>query len=80
MDAMKLTGKTKFQTSLHNFSISKSGGLAPLQLTCDVTDLPIELVKVSTTPNNDAIRRYIEVTGDTTYGHFGERADVLRIK
>jgi hypothetical protein len=80
MDAMKLTGKTKFQTPLHNFSISKSGGLAPLQLTCDVTDLPIELVKVSTTPNNEAIRKYIEVTGDTTYGHLGERADVLRIK
>lgn len=79
IQSMKITGKTKFQISLYNFRISKSGGIAPLQLDCDIDDLPENLLKVTKAPNNDAIRKYIELTSDNPYAHLGERSEILRV-
>lgn len=79
-NCMRETGKTKFQTPLYSFSISKVGGKLPLILDVDVEELPEELTTVVKKPNNDEIRNYIETTGDISYAHFGERAETLRIK
>ena len=46
----------------------------------DTSELPDDLVKITETPDLDAIRKYIEETGDLTYAHFGERGESLRIK
>lgn len=78
--SMKHTGKEKFKTNLFNFSISKNGGKSPVILRCEVEKLPTDLCSVTYKPNLDAIREYIEKTGDVTYAEIGERGESLRIK
>lgn len=80
-ESMKATGKEKFKTELFSFSIQKNGGKIPVIVDVkDTSELPDELVKIIETPDLDAIRKYIEETGDLTYAHFGERGESLRIK
>ena len=80
-DSMKATGKEKFKTDLFSFAIQKNGGKIPVIVDVkDTSELPDDLVKITETPDLDAIRKYIEETGDLTYAHFGERGESLRIK
>lgn len=83
-DTMIKTDKRKFKTDLFSFSIVRNGGKDPIILASDIKpeDLPEELktVKITTTANKEAIRQYIEETGDLTYGSIGERGESLRIK
>ena len=80
-ESMKATGKEKFKTDLFSFSIQKNGGKIPVIVDVkDTSELPDDLVKITETPDLDAIRKYIEETGDLTYAHFGERGESLRIK
>ena len=81
-NAMKETGKVKFNTDLFWFSIRKNGGKAPIVLDVPEEDLPDDLVKVTVTrkADKDAIAKYIEETGDETYAHVGERGERLQIK
>ena len=80
-EAMKATGKTKFKTELFSFAIQKNGGKNPVIVDVkDTSELPDDLVKITEAPDLDAIRQYIEETGDLTYAHFGERGESLRIK
>ena len=79
--AMKATGKTKFKTDLFSFAIQKNGGKAPVVMDVqDTSELPDNLVKITEAPDLDAIRKWIEETGDVTYAHLGERGESLRIK
>ena len=80
-ESMKATGKEKFKTDLFSFSIQKNGGKIPVIVDVkDTSELPDDLVKITEAPDLDAIRKYIEETGDLTYAHFGERGESLRIK
>ena len=79
-NGMKITGKTDFSSGNYKFKICKNGGKLPIELKVDVNELPNELVTISKKANNDAIREYIEKTGDVTYATFGERGESLRIK
>lgn len=79
-NAMKETGKTKFKTDLFAFSIAKNGGKIPVVVDVETADLPDDLVNIVEKPDLDALRDYIERTGDLTYAHFGERGESLRIK
>jgi hypothetical protein len=80
-DSMKATGKTKFKTDLFSFAIQKNGGKIPVIVDVkDTSELPDDLVKITETPDLEAIRKYIEETGDLTYAHFGDRGESLRIK
>lgn len=80
-DSMKKTGKEKFKTDLFSFSIQKNGGKIPVIVDVkDTSELPDDLVKITEAPDLDAIRKYIEDTGDLSYAHFGERGESLRIK
>lgn len=79
-NAMKLTGKEKFTKGVFKFSIRKNGGKQPVILDVLEEDLPDELVKVTRKADNDAIRKYIEETGDVTYAHLGERGDSVSIR
>lgn len=78
--SMKSTGKTDFSSGNYRFKIRKNGGKLPIELMVDVSDLPDDLVTITRKPNNDAIRFYIQTTGDVTYARFGERGESLRIK
>ena len=79
-EAMKATGKEKFTKGVFNFSIRKNGGKQPVVLDVDERELPDELVKITRKADNDAIRKYIEETGDVTYAHLGERGDNVSIR
>ena len=80
MWSMKQTGKEKFKTELFSFSVAKNGGKLPLVIDVPATDLPAELQSVSIEADNDALRKYIEETGDLSYGHFEDRGEHLSIR
>lgn len=79
-DAMKLTGKTKFKTTLFSFSIAKNGGKIPVIVDVECSELPDEYVIISEKPDTEALRAYIEKHGTCKYAHYGERGESLRIK
>ena len=79
-NTMKVTGKTKFKTNLFSFNIQKNGGAAPVVVTVDTSKLPDDLVIITEKPDLKALAKYIEETGDVSYGYIGERGESLRIK
>lgn len=79
-NAMKLTGKTKFKTTLFNFSIAKNGGKIPVIVDADCSEMPDDFVIISKKPNVEALREYIEKHGTCAYAHYGERGEGLRIR
>ena len=79
-DAMKLTGKTKFKTTLFSFNIQKNGGKIPVIVDVDTSYLPDDLVTITEKPNLDAIAAYLETNPECKFAHFGERGESLRIK
>lgn len=79
-EAMKKTGKTKFNTGLFNFSICKNGGKVPIVLNVDANDLPKKFSIVEKKPNMDALREYLETGLKLKYATLGERGEHLRIK
>lgn len=78
-NAMRLEDKLKFKTDLFSFGIAKNGGKAPLILDVEPDELPEALLKPREA-DREAIRKYIEETGDISYGHFEERGESLRIR
>ena len=80
MYGMKETGKTKFKTELFSFGVAKNGGKAPLIIDVETDELPDELKTISVSANNDAIRKYIEDTGDLSFAHIGDRGEHLSIR
>lgn len=80
MYSMKETGKTKFKTELFSFGVQKNGGKAPIELTVKPEELPDELRKVEYKADNDAIREYIESTGDLSYAVIKDRGEHLSIR
>lgn len=79
-DAMKMTGKEKFKTTLFSFSIAKNGGKIPVIVDVDCSELPDDLVTITEKPNLDAIAVYLEKHPESKFGHFGERGEHLNIK
>ena len=79
-NSMKASGVNKVEGELFTVAIQKNGGKAPIVLDVEVEELPDELVKVKESADLEAIRQYIEETGDITYAHIGERGESLRIK
>lgn len=77
--AMRLEDRLKFRTELFNFGIQKNGGKAPLVLDVSPEELPEELLKPREA-DREALRKYIEETGDVSYGHLEERGESLRIR
>ncbi len=78
--AMAQTGMRKFSSGVFSFAIVKNGGKAPIVEIPPAEELPEELTRVTIEPDKDAIRKYIEETGDLSYGSIGERGESLRIR
>ncbi len=80
--AMKLTGKTKFKTSLFSYAIQKNGGIAPLVI--DKPDeIPVKyLIPQPPKTDGDAIRKLLSESGteDIGWAHLEPRGESLRIR
>jgi hypothetical protein len=78
--SMKKTGKTKFKTSLFNFSIAKNGGKAPLKIDVPVDLIPLEYFRRTERElNNELIRNDLDA-GKIDFAHYEDRGESLRIK
>ena len=81
-DSMKATGITKAGGQLFTVAIQKNGGKLPVIMAegADLSVLPDQLVKVTRTPELDAIRELLEVDKVVEGFTLGERGESLRIK
>ena len=77
--SMKATGTNKVKGQIFSVAIQKNGGKLPVIVDVDVAYLPDELVKVTESPDLDAIAKMLE-QGESPLAHFGERGESLRIK
>ena len=78
-DSMKATNTNKVKGQIFTVSIQKNGGKLPVIVDVETSELPDELVKVVESPDLEAIAKLID-SGNTQYGHYGERGESLRIK
>lgn len=78
--SMKETGEEKFKTDLFSFAVTANGGKVPMVIDVDPEDLPEDMQVINVEADKDALRKYMEDTGDFTYAHFEERGEHLRIR
>lgn len=77
-EVMKETGKTKFKTAKFSFGIQKKGGLAPLWIDEDYSNIPQKYLKVE--PDNTKIRQALDSGENIIFAHYEERGESLRIR
>lgn len=77
-EVMIETGKTKFKTAKFSFGIQKNGGLAPLWVDEDYSNIPQKYLKVE--PDNTKIRQALDTGENIMFAHYEERGESLRIK
>ena len=77
-EVMKELGKNSLKTAKFTFSICKNGGLAPLVVDEDYTNIPQKYLKVE--PDNKKIREALDNGAKITFAHYDERGEGLRIK
>lgn len=75
-NVMKATGKTKFDTELHKFSIQKN---APSLVIDDESKVPVHFLVVKEEINKTAIKDAIKAGEEITFAHL-EQGESLRIK
>ena len=78
-DSMKATNTDKVKGQLFTVAIQKNGGKLPVIVDVETSELPDELVKITESPDLEAIGKLLE-SGNCKYAHFGERGESLRIK
>ena len=78
-DSMKATNTTTIKTGVFNVAIQRNGGKLPVIVDVETAYLPKDLVKVTESPDLEAIAKLID-SGNTQYAHYGERGESLRIK
>ena len=77
---MRFIGKTKFKTALFSFNIQQNGGLQPLEVSSDISDIPMRfLVYPDPVPDNKKIREYLE-EHEVEWAHLLPRGESLRIR
>lgn len=77
-ETMIETGKTKFKTAKFSFGIQKNGGLAPLWIDEDYSNIPQKYLKVE--PDNTKIRQALDTGENIIFAHYEERGESLRIR
>ena len=78
--AMEKAGKTKVDAGIFKVSIQQNGGVRPLQINCDPSELPKEFQKVVFEPNGEVIRHYLDEGGHSVLFEYKERGTSLRIR
>lgn len=76
-EVMRETGKIKFKTAKFSFGIQKNGGLAPLWIDEDYSNIPQKYLKVE--PDNTKIRQALEEK-ELPFAHLEPRGESLRIR
>ena len=76
-EVMRETGKTKFKTAKFSFGIQKNGGLEPLWIDEDYSNIPQKYLKVE--PDNTKIRQALEEK-ELPFAHLEPRGESLRIR
>lgn len=76
-EIMRETGKIKFKTSKFNYSIQANGGLQPIWIDEDYSNIPQKYLKVE--PDNTKIRQALEKT-ELPFAHLEPRGESLRIR
>lgn len=83
-EAMNLIGKKKISGNLFSFTVAKNGGRRPIIIDAELTDIPANFVKVSMTPDKDAIAEYLQAAEaehiECNWAHWGEQGESLRIR
>ena len=77
-EIMRETGKTKFKTAKFSFGIQKNGGLLPLWIDEDYSNIPQKYLKVE--PDNSKIRQALDNGENIIFARYEERAESLRIR
>ena len=80
MWGMKETGKEKIKSELFSIAVSKNGGKVPITIDVEPEELPEEFQKITVEADKDALRDYIQETGDLSYAHLEERGEHLSIR
>lgn len=78
-DSMKATNTDKVKGQLFTVAIQRNGGKLPVIVDVETSELPDELVKITESPDLEAIAKLLE-QGESPLAHFGERGESLRIK
>lgn len=76
-ESMRVSGKTKFKTSLFSFSIAKNGGKQPLDI-YDTVPEGYSIVKLE--PDKEKIRQALENGEELPFAILQERGESLRIR
>lgn len=77
---MRAIDKKKFKTALFSFNIQANGGLQPLEVSPDVTDIPMRfLIQQDPVPDNKKIREYLE-NHEVDWARLLPRGESLRIR
>ena len=77
---MRAIDKKKFKTALFSFNIQANGGLQPLEVSPDVTDIPMRfLIHQDPVPDNKKIREYLE-NHEVDWARLLPRGESLRIR
>jgi hypothetical protein len=83
-EAMRLIGKKKIDGNLFSFTLAQNGGKRPIVIDAELADIPANFVKISMSPDKDAIAEYLEAAAaehvDCPWAHFAERGESLRIR
>lgn len=77
-EVMRETGKTKFKTAKFSFGIQNNGGLAPLWIDEDYSNIPQKYLKVE--PDNTKIRQALDSGENIIFAHYEPRTESLRIR
>ena len=78
-DSMKTTNTPKVKGTVLTVAIQKNGGKLPIILDVDTSELPDNLVKITESPDLEAIGKMLDA-GESPLAHYGERGESLRIK
>ena len=77
---MRFIDKKKFKTDLFSFNIQTNGGLQPLYVSEDISEIPMRfLVQAEPEPNNAAIREYLK-DHEVDWAKLLPRGESLRIR
>lgn len=81
-DALIESGDTKFKTDLFTFSVVNNGGKLPIIYRTSPAELPeaFRREKVTYSPDDEAIRKYLDNGNTSDCFTYGERGQSLRIK
>ena len=75
---LKEMDKSNLKTAKFSFSICKNGGLAPLSVDEDYTNIPQKYLKVE--PDNKKIRDALDSGENLSFARYEERGESLRIR